>query len=133
MAFEWQDGRTLFCKRCGSRVTHIGNIKKTIRTIARAAGISQTTTHHMFRHAANTHTQQLGSKQHAAMELLGQETAQVNRLYLPVTGDEVVEATQTLGDSVGTTCIRAWTGLVGNLVESPVSPPPFDPQLNEKT
>ena len=53
--FERQDGLNSFCKRCGTRATHIGNIKKNDTTIATAAGISQRTTHHMFRHADNAH------------------------------------------------------------------------------
>ena len=82
-----------------------------MRTIARLAGISQRITHHLFRHCSNTHAQQLGAKQQAAMELLGQQTTEVNRLYLHVDWDEVVETAQRLGQSVGHHLVGLWVGV----------------------
>lgn len=106
--FERADGKTIYCKRCGRRVTHFGNLKKTIRAIAAAAEISQRTTHHIFRHCSNTHSQQLGAKQSAAMELLGQQTTTVNRLYTHTEWHEVVQAAENLGQSVGEGVLALW-------------------------
>ena len=122
--FMRSDGRTLYCKRCRSRVAHLGNMKKMMRTIARLAGISQRITHHLFRHCSNTHAQQLGAKQQAAMELLGQQTTEVNRLYLHVDWDEVVETAQRLGQSVG-------HHLVGLSVGVPQTEPSSDVTLQK--
>lgn len=111
-------GRTIHCKRCGVRTNHFGNMRKTIRYVATVAGISQRTTHHILRHCANTHVQQLGSKQHVAMELLGQQTTQVNRLYTHAEWPEVVEAAQRLGQSVGENVVGIWVG-VGSPAAAP--------------
>jgi integrase len=108
------DRKTLACKRCGTRVQHLGNMRKTIRRIATIAEVSQRVTHHLFRHCHNTHGQQLGVRQEVAMELLGQQTTQVNRMYRDVSWQELVGAAQRLGTLME-------TSVVGNVVGVPES------------
>jgi integrase len=117
--FMRADGKTIYCKRCGRRERHFGNLKKTIRAIAAAAQISQRTSHHIFRHCSNTHSQQLGAKQSAAMELLGQQTTTVNRLYTHTEWPEVVDAAQNLGRSVGQGVLALWLAQRHSDDESP--------------
>ncbi len=97
------DRKTLACKRCGSRVQHLGNMRKTIRRIAE---VSQRVTHHLFRHCHNTHGQQLGVRQEVTMELLGQQTTQVNRMYRDVSWQELVGAAQRLGTLMETSVVE---------------------------
>ncbi len=94
-------------------------MRKTIRRIARIANVSQHVTHHLFRHCSNTHSQQLGVRQEVAMELLGQQTTQVNRTYRDVSWQEMVGAAQRLGATIQA-CV------VGNVVGVPRRDDPSD-------
>jgi len=94
------DRRTYKCQRCGEPKTHIRNLRLAILAFANAAEISKRMTHHILRHCNSTHNRQLGAKDFEFMELLGHQSAKVHAIYTHAEWQNIVEATERLGNSI---------------------------------
>lgn len=102
------NNRTYKCERCGKPETHIGNLRSAILSLATAAGISKRMTHHILRHCNSTHNRQLGAKDFEVMELLGQQSTKVHAIYTHAEWQNIVAATERLGNSIGQDGLSAW-------------------------
>lgn len=103
------DRRTIHCKRCGQPEKHVGNLRKTIISIGKAAKVPQHVTHHILRHCYSTHSRKLGALDFEVMEILGQKSTKVHRDYTHAEWSGMVEASKRLGKSVGKDLLKLWS------------------------
>lgn len=106
--FPRKDRRTVFCQRCDRRETHLGNLRKTILTIAETAKVPQHVTHHLMRHCHSTHSRKLGATDYEVMEILGQQSTRVHSLYTHAEWSGMVDASRRLGESLGQNGLTFW-------------------------
>jgi len=87
----------------------VGNLRKTIISIGKAAKVPQHVTHHILRHCYSTHSRKLGALDFEVMEILGQRSTKVHRDYTHAEWSGMVEASKRLGKSVGKDLLKLWS------------------------